>query len=58
MSSSMSVALLRNFFQISIVKMVEELLKMDVSEDMSAANITDSIIPRAPTGMSLTTRRG
>jgi hypothetical protein len=32
----------------SMVKMVDEELKMDVSEDMSAASITASIIPRSP----------
>lgn len=32
----------------SIVKIVEEELKMEVREDIRAANITASIIPRAP----------
>ena len=32
--------------------MVEEELKIDVNEDMSAANITASIRPRTPTGKS------
>ena len=32
----------------SIVKMVEEELKMEVREDMSAAIMTASIMPRAP----------
>ena len=31
-----------------MVKMVDEELKMEVREDMRAANITASIIPRAP----------
>jgi hypothetical protein len=32
----------------SMVKMVELLLKMDVSEDINALSITASIRPRAP----------
>ena len=32
----------------SIVKIVEEELKMEVREDIRAANITASIMPRAP----------
>ena len=39
----------------SMVKMVEEELKMEVREDMSAASITASIMPRAPTGISSVT---
>ena len=31
-----------------MVKMVEEELKMEVREDIRAANITASIMPRAP----------
>ena len=38
-----------------MVKMVEEELKMLVSEDIKAANITANIIPRAPVGMSSVT---
>ena len=34
--------------QMSMVKMVEEELKMEVREDISAAIITASIIPLAP----------
>ena len=33
---------------ISIVKMVDAELKMDVSDDIRAANITANIIPRRP----------
>ena len=32
----------------SIVKIVDEELKMEVREDIRAANITASIMPRAP----------
>ena len=32
----------------SMVKMVEEELKMEVREDIRAANITANIMPRAP----------
>ena len=38
-----------------MVEMVEEELKMLVSEDINAANITANIIPRAPVGMSSVT---
>ena len=38
-----------------MVKIVEEELKMDVSEDMRAASMTASIIPLAPVGMSSVT---
>jgi hypothetical protein len=48
MSSSMSEAFLRMRVQMSMVKMVELELKMDVSELMSAANITASIKPVRP----------
>ena len=35
-------------FQMSMVKIVDEELKMEVKEDMRAANITASIIPLRP----------
>lgn len=47
-SSSTSVACLRILVQMSMVKMVEEELKMEVREDMRAANITASISPDSP----------
>ena len=40
-----------------MVKMVEEELNMLVREDMRAANITASIIPLAPVGISSVTSR-
>lgn len=46
--SSHSVALALNVFHRSIVKIVLELLKMDVREDMSAAIITAIMRPRRP----------
>ena len=48
MSSSMSEAFLRMRVQMSMVKMVELELKMEVSELMRAANITASIKPVRP----------
>ena len=39
----------------SMVKMVEEELKIDVKEDMRAAIMTASIIPLAPVGISSVT---
>jgi len=48
MMSSTSVAFLRTSFQTSKVKRVDEELKMDVNEDIKAANITASIRPRNP----------
>ena len=39
-----------------MVKMVLELLKMDVNEDMSAAIITAIISPRRPAGEHAQTR--
>lgn len=48
MTSSVSVVLLRIRFQMSIVKIVELLLKIDVSELSSAANITANMRPRNP----------
>ena len=46
--SSRSDAFFLTSFQMSMVKMVEAELKMDVSEDMSAASITASIRPLMP----------
>jgi len=46
--SSKSEAFFLKSFQISMVKMVEAELKMDVNEDMRAANITANIRPRTP----------
>lgn len=46
--SSFSEALGRCFFQMSMVKSVELLLKMEVSDDMSAAIITAIMSPRRP----------
>ncbi len=46
--SSKSEAFLRISFQMSMVKMVEAELKMEVREDMRAANITANIIPLKP----------
>ena len=47
-SSSVSEGRVRTSGQMSIVKIVEEELKMEVREDMRAAIITASIRPRAP----------
>ena len=47
-SSSVSEGRVRTSGQMSIVKIVEEELKMEVREDISAAIITASIRPRAP----------
>lgn len=52
--SSHSVALDRKVFHTSMVKMVLELLKMEVREDMRAAIITAIINPRSP-GMEVVT---
>ena len=49
MSSSVSEGFLLNLVQISMVKMVEEELKMEVREDIKAANITAIIAPLIPT---------
>ena len=46
--SSVSEGLFLTLVQMSMVKMVEEELKMEVREDMRAAIITASIRPRAP----------
>ena len=48
MSSSVSEGFLLNLVQISMVKMVEEELKMEVREDIRAAIITANIRPLAP----------
>lgn len=47
-SSSFSLAPRRYFFQMSMVKRVLLLLKMEVSEDIRAAIITAIIKPRSP----------
>lgn len=47
-SSSFSEACGRCFFQMSMVKRVELLLKMEVSEDIRAAIITAIMSPRKP----------
>ena len=47
-SSSVSEGLFLTLVQMSMVKIVEEELKIEVREDMSAAIITASIRPRAP----------
>ena len=49
-NSSTSLAFLRILVHMSIEKMVEEELKMEVREDMRAANITANIIPDRPEG--------
>ena len=51
MSSSVSPALVRILLQISIVNIVELLLKMEVKDDMSAAIMTASMRPLAPVGI-------
>ena len=51
-SNSVSEGLLLNLVQTSIVKMVEEELKIEVREDMRAAIITANIRPFKPGGMS------
>lgn len=48
MSSSMSEGFFRIRVQISIVKMVDEELKIEVNELIRAANMTDSISPVKP----------
>lgn len=48
-SSSLSLACFLIRFQISMVKRVEALLKMDVKELITAATITATINPRKPT---------
>lgn len=56
-SSSLSEARGRCFFQMSMVKSVELLLKMDVSEDIRAAIITAIMSPRRPAKMHTQTLR-
>ena len=41
----------------SMVKMVDDELKMEVREDMRAASITANMRPRTPTGMVSVTMR-
>ena len=48
MTSSIWDGFFRTRVQMSTVKMVDDELKMDVSEDISAANMTANIIPRSP----------
>ncbi len=48
MSNSISEGFFRIRVQISIVKMVEEELKIEVKELIKAANMTDSIRPVKP----------
>ena len=48
MRSSVSEGLALTLVQMSIVKMVEDELKIEVREDIRAAIITASIRPRAP----------
>ena len=55
MSSSVSEGFLLNLVQISMVKMVEEELKIEVREDMRAAIMTASIKPFKPEGISSST---
>lgn len=50
-SCSFSEALLRILHQMSIVKMVLQLLKTDVKDDISADIITAIITPLAPVGI-------
>ena len=56
--SSASEAFLLILLQMSMVKMVELLLKMEVREEMRADIITASIRPRRPSGISRRTRVG
>ena len=52
-SSSFCEAFGRNLPQISIVKIVDEELKIDVREDIKAANMTANMRPRTPEGMAI-----
>lgn len=52
--SSHSEAAWRKYLHKSMVNRVLELLKMEVREDMSAANITAIIRPRRPTDNTYT----
>lgn len=54
--SSLSEALGRCFFQMSMVKSVELLLKMEVSDDIRAAIITAIISPRKPVTQTVTNK--
>lgn len=56
--SSTSDAFLWMRRQMSMVKMVDEELKMEVSDDTSADIITASIKPRRPSGISSSTKVG
>ena len=53
--SSTSLGLDLNLGYISIVKIVDDELKIEVKEDMRAANITANISPLAPFGISSVT---
>ncbi len=48
MTSSIGDGFFLMSFQMSMVKMVEDELKMEVREDIRAANMTDNIMPRKP----------
>ena len=48
MTSSIGDGFFLMSFQMSMVKMVEDELKMEVREDIRAANMTESIMPRKP----------
>ena len=54
-SSSFSEAFGRTYLYISMVKIVDEELKIEVKDDIKAANITANIRPRTPTGSKLFT---
>ena len=54
-SNSFSEALGRIYLYMSMVKIVDEELKIDVKDDIKAANITANIRPRTPTGSKLFT---
>lgn len=47
-NNSLSVACFLNLVHISIVKMVDEELNIDVNDDITAAIITDTISPAKP----------
>ena len=53
--SSVSEGFLLNLVQTSMVKMVEDELKMEVRDDMRAAIITANMRPFSPGGMSSST---
>ena len=57
-SNSFEDAFCLNFLYRSMVKSVELELKMEVRSDMSAASITEIMIPRIPSGMMPSTSLG